>query len=167
MDLYQTILEENSKAQCEKVVRYVGNDTKRFAELMKLFLGSEPLIVQRSGWPLSYCVEKHPELIQPYLKNIIPLLEKPAIHNAVHRNITRLLQYVNIPEKYHGRVMDACFKFVASHETEVAIKAFSLTILDNLSKIYPEIKQELKLVIEERWDHETAAFRSRAKKILK
>jgi len=39
--------------------------------------------------------------------------------------------------------------------------------LQNLSKIYPEIKQELKTIIEDRWDHESAAFKSRAKKILK
>ena len=167
MDLHQAILQENSKAQCEKIVRYVGNDPKKFAELVKLFLSKDPIIVLRSGWPLSYCVEKHHEVIKPHFKSIIPLLEKPAIHNAAHRNILRLLQYVPIPEKYHGHVMDACFKFIASHETEVAIKAFALTVLDNLSKEYPEIKQELKLVIEERWDHETAAFRSRARKMLK
>jgi hypothetical protein len=47
-----------------------------------------------------------------------------------------------------------------------AVKAFSLGIRDNLSKQYPEILQELKTIIEDRWDAETAAFRSRAKKIL-
>ncbi|MEI9912474.1 MAG: hypothetical protein WDO71_24170 [Bacteroidota bacterium] len=46
-------------------------------------------------------------------------------------------------------------------------KAFSLTILQNLSRLYPEIRNEIKVIIEERWEHETAAFRSRAKKILK
>jgi hypothetical protein len=49
----------------------------------------------------------------------------------------------------------------------VAIKAFALTVLQNLSAVYPDIKPELKLIIEERWPHETAAFHSRARKILK
>jgi len=49
----------------------------------------------------------------------------------------------------------------------VVIKAFSLTTLYNLSKFYPEIKNELKLIIQERWDHETAAFKSRGRHILK
>jgi len=40
-------------------------------------------------------------------------------------------------------------------------------VLENLSKQYPEIKHELKVIIEERWDYETAAFHSRAKRILK
>ena len=48
----------------------------------------------------------------------------------------------------------------------VAIKAFSLTTLFNLSKFYPEVENELKLIIENNWDNETAAFKSRGKKIL-
>jgi hypothetical protein len=63
--------------------------------------------------------------------------------------------------------MNSCFELIAEHTTPVAIKAFSLTVLDQLAASYPEIKPELKLIIEERWEHETAAFRSRAKKILK
>ncbi|MBS1670911.1 MAG: hypothetical protein JST94_05595 [Bacteroidetes bacterium] len=62
--------------------------------------------------------------------------------------------------------MNACFNFIETPATPVAIKAFSLTILQKLSLQYPEIKQELKLIIEERWEHETAAFKSRARKIL-
>lgn len=167
MDLLKAIEKEHSKTQCEKVVRYVGNDKGRFAELMQLFLKGEYRTTQRAAWPMSICVENHPELITPYFKQIVPLLQKPGLHGAVVRNIVRLLQYVDIPKRYHGQVMSCCFDFVADHETAPAIKAFSLTILENLSAVYPDIKPELKLVIEERWPHETAAFRSRAKKILK
>lgn len=167
MDLHKEILKEHSKAQCDKVVKYVGNNPERFAELMKLFMSDEYRVIQRAGWPLSYCVEQYPELIKPWFKLIIERLQKPAVHNAVHRNIVRLLQYVTIPKRYHGEVMNSCFEFIASNDTEVAIKAFSLTILEHLSKEYPDIKPELKLIIEERWPYETAAFRSRAKKILK
>jgi hypothetical protein len=167
MDLHKEILKEHSKTQTDKIVKYVGNNPDRFAELMKLFMGNEYRVIQRAGWPLSYCVERHPELIKPYFKQIMDRLQKPAGHNAVYRNIVRLLQVVDIPKRYHGQVMNTCFEFIASNETEVAIKAFALTVLQNLSAAYPDIKPELKLIIEERWPHETAAFRSRAKKILK
>jgi hypothetical protein len=167
MDLLQAILKEHSKTQTARIVKYVGSDKKKFAELMKLFLKGEYRVTQRAGWPLSYCVEKHPELIQPYFKQVLDYLEKPGIHEAIPRNIVRLLQHVEIPKRYHGRVMNTCFNFISDHHTPVAIKAFSLTVLENLAGSYPEIKPELKLVIEERWQHETAAFRSRARKILK
>ena len=62
--------------------------------------------------------------------------------------------------------MNICFEYINSPDEAVAIKAFALTVLDNLSKQYPEIKAELKTIIENRWDYESAAFKSRAKKIL-
>jgi hypothetical protein len=167
MDLLQAILKEHSKKQTERIVKYVGSDKKKFAELMKLFLKGEYRVTQRAGWPLSYCVQKHPGLITPYYKHILDYLQKQGIHEAVVRNIVRLLQHVDIPKRYHGRVMNSCFEFISGHDTPVAIKAFSLTVLENLAGSYPDIKPELKLIIEERWPHETAAFHSRAKKILK
>lgn len=167
MDLLAAILKEHSKAQTARIVRYVGKDKKKFAELMKCFLEGEYRVAQRSGWPLSICIEKHPELIQPYFKKILDYLDKPGTHEAVARNIVRILQYVEIPKRFHGRVMSACFEFVSTPDTPIAVKAFSLTVLEHLAEIYPEIKPELKVIIEERWDHETAAFRSRARKIMK
>ena len=91
----------------------------------------------------------------------------PGVHNAVTRNIVRILEVAEIPKKYHGKIMSICFDFIQSNETPVAVKAYSLTILQKLAKLYPEIKTELRLIIENRWTHETPAFKSRAKKILK
>lgn len=167
MDIQQAILKEHSKAQCNKIVKYIGADRKKFAELMQIFFQGGYRATQRAAWPLSYCANNHPDLVTPYLGKLVALLEKPGVHNAVKRNITRLLQNVQIPVKYHGKVMTTCFKFIADVDTPVAIKAFSLTLLDNLSRLYPEIAKELKLIIEERWNNESPAFKSRARKILK
>ena len=88
------------------------------------------------------------------------------MHSAVIRNTLRLLQDVEIPSRYKGRVMNTCFEMIGSPETAIAIKAFSLTVLEHLATDYPDILPELKLIIEEQWDRSTPAFRSRAKKIL-
>ncbi|MFT3705018.1 MAG: hypothetical protein QM802_21810 [Agriterribacter sp.] len=109
----------------------------------------------------------HPHLIRKHLRKIIVQLKKPGIHNAVKRNTVRLLQDIPIPETLQGEVMDICFTFIADPKEAVAVKAFSITILDNLSKQYPEIIPEMKLLLEDQMPHETAAFKSRAKKFLK
>ena len=167
MNLRDQILKEHSKPNCDKIVKWVGDDQQRFDELFHLFLNDEYRVVQRAAWPLSYCVRNFPSLIKKHFSKLLKNLKKPGIHDAVKRNTVRLLQDVDIPGKYHGEIMDTCFRYIASPDEPVAIKAFSLTILQNLSRFYPEIKNELKVIIEERWDFETAAFRSRAKKILK
>src|ERR1700722_9940298 len=167
MDLLKLLREEHSKKQTDRIVNYIGADKDRFALLMKLFLQGEYRITQRAAWPLSYCVRYHPELIDPYFTQLLDNLARQDIHVAVIRNTGRRLQDVTIPKRYHGRVMSACFDFVQAPETPIAVKAFSLSILSNLSVNYPEIHGELKLIIDDQWEHATPAFRSRARKILK
>lgn len=166
-NLRDEILSEHSKAQCDKIVCWVGNDQKRFDELFGLFLHGEYRINQRASWPLSYCTMIHPEFIKNKFKALLDNLKKPGIHNAVKRNTVRLLQEADIPLKYQGAVMDICFRYVAAPAEPVAVKAFSITILENLGKLYPEILPELKLLIEDQLPNQTAAFKSRARHILK
>ena len=167
MKLRDQILKEHSKANRDAIVKWVGDSQQRFDELFDLFLNDEYRVVQRAGWPLSYAVSAHPKFIQKHFSRLLKNLQKPGLHNAVRRNTIRLLQDVTIPQRFQGQVMDLCFDYINSPTEAVAVKAFALTVLDNLSKKYPEIKPELKTIIEDRWDYETAAFHSRAKKILK
>ena len=166
MDIRQALIEKHSKAQCRKIVHYIGSDKEKFKELMKEFFAGEYRVTQRAAWPLSYCISNHPKLITPYLSQLLDTLEKPGVHNAVVRNIVRLLQDIKIPKRFHGKIMTICFGFITSETIQAAIKACSLTVLNNLARNYPEIRPELKLIIKERWDNESTAFKSRARKIL-
>jgi hypothetical protein len=167
MDLRKTILQEHSKAQTSKIVKWVGDSQQRFDKLVNLFLNDEYRVVQRAAWPMSYIVIAHPGLIKKHLKKIVDKLSKPENPEAVKRNTLRLMQHIDIPGSLHGRVMDLCFGYISSHTEKAAIKAFSLTILQNLSKKYPEIKGEVKVIIQDRWEVETPAFKVRARKFLK
>ena len=167
MKLRETILKEHSKANCNRIVKWVGKDQKRFDGLFGLFLHDEYRVVQRAAWPVSYCVEAYPRFIKKHFPRLLKNLEKKGIHDAVKRNSIRLLQHVDIPQKFHGEVMDICFRYASSPTEPVAIKAFSLAVLHKLSRKYPEILNELKMVVEERMDYETAAYKTYAKRILK
>ena len=167
MELRQQLLKEHSRANCDKTVRWIGNNQQRFDELFRLFLTGEYRVVQHAAWPLSYSVIDHPALIKKHFRRLISNLSKQGIHDAVKRNTMRLLQEIEIPIKFHGEIMDTCFRYISGPGEAVAVKVFSLAVLEKLAVIYPDIIPEIKLVIEENIDHEKAAFRSRAKKILK
>jgi hypothetical protein len=167
MDLPELLKDELFKEHKDRIVSWIGKDKDRFKSLIDLFFTGNNRIAQRAAWPLSYCVRNHPELITPYYRQILDNLDRKDIHPAVVRNTIRLLQDVTIPQKFHGRVMNKCFALVQLPGTPIAVKAFSLTVLSNLSADYPEIAGELKLIIEDQWDHATPAFRSRAKQALK
>lgn len=167
MKLREQLLKEHSKSNCSLIVNWIGDSQQRFDELFALLLSEDPRLVQRAAWPLSYVVVAHPSLIKKHLARLLKLLASPGIHNAVKRNTVRLLQEIPIPKKFQGEVMNLCFGFISSPEEPAAIKAFSLTVLEKLSQQYPDIQPELKTIIEDRWDYETAAFHARARKILR
>lgn len=169
MNIREALLREknHTKEQALKISAYACSSPQYFKELMQCFLSDEYRLAQRAAWSVSWVAQQNPELIKPYIKNLVGVLKQKNVHDAVIRNSVRILQQIEIPETLHGELMNRCFELVESPATPVAIKAFSLTALYNLSKHYPEIKDELKLVIEANLNNETAAFKSRAQTILK
>lgn len=167
MNLRSEILAEHSKVQAEKIIQWVGKSQKRMDELVQLFLHDEYRVVQRAAWPISYIAAAHPQLVEKHLPILIQLLHSNKQHPAVRRNILRLFQTVPIPETFHGEMMDLCFGFISNLQEAAAVKAFSLSVLEKLAVFYPDILPELKVIIEDRWSYESAAFHSSAKKILK
>ncbi|MBL0334397.1 MAG: hypothetical protein IPP73_03430 [Chitinophagaceae bacterium] len=165
--LQNLLLAEHSKAQATKVVNWVGHSPARFNELVTVFLGTDKLLVQRAAWPLSYAAEAHPDLLQKHIGKLIRNLRRPALHDAVKRNTLRCFRNIPVPKRYQGEMMNACFDFIIAPAEKPAIKAFSLAILANLAREYPDIRAEIKTIIEEKWDIESPAFRSQARKLLK
>lgn len=167
MNLREAIVKEHSKIQCNRIVSWVGDDQKKFDSLFQLLISDDSLLSQRASWPVSNCVLNYPQLIENNFEKLIANLNKTGLHDAVKRNTVRLLQFIDIPLKHQGAVMNICFEFVASPETAVGIKAFSLSILGKLANQYPEIIPEIKLLIDEQLHRQTAAFKCRAKVLLK
>lgn len=89
MNIREEILKEHSRKQTNKIVKSIGNDSKKFKELMHLFFTDEYRVVQRSAWMVNNCAEAHPELIKPYLEKMIDYLQMP-VHDAVRRNTVRI-----------------------------------------------------------------------------
>ena len=166
MNLEKELSKKQSLARSNRILKYIGSDELRFKELVKLFFKGEYRMTQHAAWPMSYCIRNHPFLARPYLKKFVDCLSDRHSHPASRRNIVRLFQFVEIPKRLQGKLMNICFQFISSPDEAIAVKAFSLRVLENLSTIYPEILFELKSIIEARWVYESPAFRSRAKKIL-
>ncbi len=166
MNLHDALLEVHSKAQAEKICNYVGDDPKRFAELMRFMLGPVYRLSQRAAWPVSYCIQRHPNLIGPYWGKLAGQLEREDAHVAVRRNVARLLQFVDIPKRYEGRLFDACCALVADPAQPVAVRCFSMSVAAKIAKDSPELLGELRLVAVQHPQAMTAGLRSRARRVL-
>ncbi len=166
MNIRDELLKVHSKAQAEKIVAYVGEDQVRFAELMKFMMGPVYRLTQRAAWPVSYCIQRHPELIKPYWGKLAGQLEREDAHVAVRRNVARLLQFVEIPKRYQGRIFDACYHLFADPAQPVAVRVFSMTVAANIARDKPELLAELRLVAAGNPQADTAGIRSRCRRVL-
>jgi hypothetical protein len=166
MNIRDSLLEVHSKAQATKIADYVGVDPERFAELMKCMLGPVYRVSQRAAWPVSYCIERHPELIKPYWGKLANQLEREDAHVAVRRNVARLLQFVEIPKRYQGRIFDACYNLLADPNETVAVRVFSMTVAATIANDEPVLMEELRMIATKYPQAATAGFRVRLRRVL-
>lgn len=166
MKIIDELLETHSKEQASKIANYIGDDAERFAELMTYMLGPVYRLSQRAAWPVSKCIERHPNLIEPYWGKLAAQLERDDAHVAVRRNVARLLQFVDIPKRREGRIFDACYNLVADPGQPVAVRCFSMTVAAKIARSKPELLDELRLIAKQYPAAATAGFRSRARNVL-
>lgn len=167
MDIRSELIREHSKTNALKIADYAVQSPANFKQLMKCYTDTDRKVAQRAAWSVCWAADKKPELAIPYVETLVAQIARTDVHPAVVRGGLWVLQSLDVPEALHGVLMDTCFRLVEKQSSPVAIKALALENLLNLSKFYPEIKDEMKLIIEEKWDNETAAFRAKGRRILK
>lgn len=167
LDLKAEILLSYSKANTERIAKLIDQDEKLFRKLMGIYFDLADIeLAKKAAWILSHSIRQYPQLINPYIKKLIKYIDKPGQHDAIKRNGLKALELTTIPEKHYGPLADICFRIVTSGKEPIAIKAYSIGILDKIGDEIPEIRQELKLVLQDLMPYESAGFQSRARKVL-
>src|SRR5574337_829083 len=164
MELKRELFSKPSKSQIIRIVNYIGNDRNRFAGLVKLFLGKDEATSRQAAWAVSYCVEFNPELAKPYLGKFVKNLFNPGLHDAIKRNTMRLLQFVDLPAKLMGELTDLCFNYLGNVKEAIAVRVFSMTVLLNIAKKEPGLKNEINLAIKKIMQNGSGGIRARGRK---
>ena len=166
MDIKEALLYEHSKTQRDKILKYIGDDAEKFDVLMVLFFGGEHNVSQRAAWVMSYCAEKYPVIIKPYLVKLVQHLDTNKIHDSIKRNTFRLLQYINVPKKAQGQLLHKCYEYILSKDEPPAIKAFAITVAFNICQQEPDLLNELKVIVDDLLEHSNSpAILSRCKQV--
>ena len=167
MDIETELLKEHSRRTADRIAEWIGSDARRFRKLMELFLEGEKIVTQRAAMAVGICTERHPALAGPYIGRMLGRMEQPGVHVAVRRTVVRMLQHVEIPAGLLGRVATLCFNYLASPGSPVAVRVFSMTVLARIAAKEPDLRRELRLVIEQGRPYGSKGYCSRAARILK
>lgn len=169
VDLQDIINRMMSRQEAEWVANIAIDNQQVFKKLLDFSIEGDKKLAFRSSWTLSKVCDKFPELIDPYLPDII-LRINDFDNESVQRSFLRIISLKNlntIDKKFHGILAEYCFSQLNSGFSAIAIKAYSMEILYNLTCIYPELANELVPAIQILIEDGSAGMVARGKMIMK
>ncbi len=158
----ETLLPASSMAQRKLWVTTIVEQDIVMKSLSDLLKGDKKIAI-RFLWLISEIGMEHPEKLLkelPYLFLISDQL-KPEYKTS----FANYWLIAGVPIENEGEAIDLLFQWLVSPETNVTIKARSFMVLYQLTQKYPELKNELKLSLEDQMDKYTISFKRRAEKI--
>jgi hypothetical protein len=167
MDIEKALLKEHSRKTSLKIADYVAKNTSELKVLVELFIRGPYRMTQRASWPLSMIGEEHREMIIPYLSRLIAFASTPGVHDAAKRNVMRILQFAGVPKRLRGKALDLAFTFFQDKKEPIAVRVFSMSVIEQLTRSEDELRRELQIMIEDEMPYAGPGFRSRGSKILK
>ncbi len=156
----------HSKQNTLAIVDYVGDDRERFAELMRVFFNGTKLHHQRAAWVISVVAETYPELTGKYLSRLVDQLPRRDVHEAVKRNIVRLLQFVPIPKRLEGKIYSHCLDLIGDPSETIGVKAFAISVAVSIAKSEPALMKELRSTAESMRENASPGIKVRLRGIF-
>jgi 8-oxo-dGTP diphosphatase len=139
-----------------------------FLKLLEYSYSSDRKLSFRASWTLSKVYDKFPDLIDPYLSDMVKSLSRFKDESTL-RSFLRILSVsdmTKINNRQHGLLADFCFSKLNSGLSAIAIKAYAMEILYKLSIIYNELATELSASITVLLEDGSAGITSRGRTIL-
>lgn len=133
-------------------------------ELWKFAISSDPS-AWKALWVMDKMHDSRPDLIQPYLKPMLETVEHLK-QSGQKRGILKLLSQNAFPAEPTGSFINYCFDLVQSKSEPVAGRVYAMQVLCNISQSIPDIKNELRIVIEDAMIEGSPGIISRGRKIL-
>ena len=118
------------------------------------------------SWLLSDIGEANPSTLLSILPALFENRNKTTIPNF-DQQFSKYWNRVGIPEEQEGAAIDLLFQWLIDPKVNVSIKSNALEVLVKVLEKYPDLKTELKLMLEDSNAQDSAAFQKKKEKILR
>ena len=140
-----------------------------FHELLEYSFSDDKRLAFRSSWILTKVCDNYPELLKPHLTRITEVIDN-VDNESTERSFLKILSQSDLQKlsnRHHGILADHCFRALRSGFSAIAIKAYSMEILYNLTLLYPELANELSATINMLQEDGSAGIVSKGRTILR
>ncbi len=154
-----------SIGESNKAVSLVLKNQRLFGDLFKCLYSSDPLIRMRSADALEKITQRHPELLQQYKTNLVDDISRIQ-QQEVQWHFTELVTRVKLTVADLKQVVQVLEQNLKVSKSNI-VRTFSIQAIYDLSLKYEGLEDLVKRLLIEYKDDESAAVRSRIKKLSK
>lgn len=168
-DLQPFITSMMSMKEAEWLATSAIDNPAIFMKLLEYSGSADKKLAFRASWTLTKVCDRIPELIYPYLPQIVETLGK-LNNESTLRSFLRILSLSDLEKistRQHGLLTDFCFNILNSGNSAIAVKAYSMEILYNLAIIYPELANEFAASIRILMEDGSAGISARGQVIIR
>lgn len=166
MYIRSTLEKDRSKATVFELLDYIGTDLEKVASLMELVLDKDPEMAFRSSWVLAHLADSGVVDLSNYIIPCFDALVAP-VHPSVERGLLKMYASVpQWPEEYFGKIVDHMMNLIIDTKSKVAAQALAMVALHKHLQPYPELLEELCMVVEEGMPYGTAGYKAKARHII-
>ena len=159
------------KKTAMNIAKRAAGSKKCFRQLLGIILSENKICAGRAAWCFSLAAELNRDWADTMQAELIALLALNGPEDMVLRNVLRTLRGCKILSEHFDAVAFYCFDYLEDERQSIAIRAFALHILGQICKSVPELKPELKAIINFRFldEHKksSAGLKSAARTVLK
>lgn len=150
-----------------QIIDFLIVNQNLFNILINTYIAGNYRIAQRLTPAVTELAIKKPAFLRPYWRKLLKAIRDPKASMTLKRNTIRMFQWVDIPPAFQLNVLDLCIKSLQDKSEAIAVKVFSMSVCELLTRGSEELRRELTIIIEDQLPYAGPAFRSRATKVLK
>lgn len=162
--LSASLKEDNTESNRRNWAAYILENKIPIIDLVEIVLHDRPASL-RFIWMIGSLCDLNPKTVEPAVPYFYSQLNKVNFPNF-DRSLAKMFSLCGIPKANEAEVVDLLFKWILDPTITVSTKNYSLDALLKFSKNYPELKNELRLVIEDQLSKNSISFEKHSKRIL-
>ena len=162
--IFESLMADRSKQNIAHWVNKMIREGFDPVAFMVQFHAHEPSKSWKLTWLLSHYIEASKD--DSFQLDIWQVL-KTTEHQGIQRDLWRAFSFISINESIAGEVYDKALGLIHSQLYAIAVRAHAMQCAFNIAQTYPELKEELALVLKGISSEDSAGIRSRTKRLLK
>ncbi len=165
MDFFQNMSKAVLKIEQKALADYLLIHPERERAFHECILSDHTQTATHAAAVMNILAERNEDWFIRQLPFLLDALDKEPV-DALKRNVMRNLQWHLPGEDLQGRVLDISYRYLHSPNEAIAIRVFAMTVIYQLVLPYPELLNELFVVLEAHMPYGSAGFKSRAKLLM-